>query len=87
MSPELREQLKSATWTKYSEDNPSLTLTEIRNYFTDVLKDYKPKLTGIKHYLWEEDGVHYSMWDIHGLWTGDAGYEAYLKALNDYEES
>lgn len=37
-----------------------------------------------KHYVWEEDGVRYSSWEISpGVFTGDNGKEMFNKAMEE----
>lgn len=49
--------------------------TKLKEVFKD--KDFYPK-----HYVWEEDGVKYSAWEISpGTMTGDGGMETYSKML------
>ena len=67
------------------KDNPKgepLTLQAIKDCLIKIMKEYETKMFTPKHYVWEEDGQHFSCWEIQpGLYTGDLGYENYCKEL------
>lgn len=78
---------------EYPELNEPLTLTKLENILKDIFKE-KVKRLGFnpleypKHYVWEEDGYTYSMWELRpGTSTGDGGMELYSQSLKDYAET
>lgn len=74
-------------------NNKPLTLSDLKRFLTDIYKEKVSKLgynpmEYPKHYVWEEDGVQYSMWELKpGMFTGDGGMEYYSKSLKELSNS
>jgi len=76
----LRELLKS-------KDSKVLNATDLYDFLVNIKLTTKVH-NYPKHYVWEEDGVKYSCWELApGLSTGDKGFELYQKVLKEYAES
>ena len=59
------------------------SVEEIRQYLTDIFKQRETSQpwSGTNHYVWEENGKQYSMWEVNGTGMGDGAYRLYLEAL------
>jgi len=82
-----RELLKNSV-----DSSKELSLTDVKNYLTDIFINRAPIEYNLseypKRYMWEENGVSYSMWMLApGISTGDAGYALYMKRLENYAKS
>ena len=79
-----RESLKS--WKEIYPKEP-ISVEKLQEFLLGLFKeresDTERPWKGIKHYVWEENGEQYSMWDINGTRTGDAGYELFCNAVRE----